>query len=145
MKYSIYSNNKILASFFYFIGLALLVFFLFIALFGVSLSMATDSQGNMTGCPWMSEVTKVCPMDVAEHIAEWQRLLTVTPQQNLSLLMLALMSFTAVLYILNHFIYLEYLFTHYYQRYKREHPDISLFNYLNLIFARGILQPKLYA
>ena len=126
-------------------GIALLSTFIFVALFGLSFSMPTDSMGNMTNCPWTSATSSICPMGAAQHIAEWQKLFAAIPQSNLMLALLGLLAVSLVFYIFKIVDNPYDLFVQRYLRYRLEHPDIALFNYLQLAFAQGIVQPTLYA
>lgn len=126
------------------IAIIALLSFTFVVFLGLGFSMSMDASGNMANCPWANDVSSVCPMNVNEHIANWQQLFVVNPRPHVALALLILLSAGITIFVLEKLKNFD-LFTEYYQRYKQEHPDIVLFNYLNLAFADGILQPKIFA
>jgi hypothetical protein len=117
-----------------------------VVIFGLSFSMSMNNKGAMISCPFMHDSMSLCPMNASEHVFQWNSAFTGIPQNQLMGFLLALISLGLVfLFIKKLFVNLEHLFTLKYTRYKTDHPNIPLFNYLSLIFASGILQPKLYA
>jgi len=129
------------------INIFLFISFLFIVLFGLTFSMPMNEHGQMISCPLMTghDNGTFCPMSGNEHITAWQRLF-ITPRQQdtlLSFILLLVFGVIALLFQnltrLRLFLYLQF------KLYQKDHPDSLLFNYLQIVFSRGILQPKIYA
>lgn len=122
-----------------------LALFAFIVMFGIGHSMMIGSDGKMSeDCPLMQNAAAFCPKAL-QQVAHWQGLFVATPQQNLMLLFLSILVFGVLAFASKGNKPLYTLFSQRFRRYKQDHPDIPLFNYLSLVFANGILQPKLYA
>lgn len=124
---------------------AFLLGFVFVSLFGISMSMQTRGDGAMEGCPFAGNAAVVCSMTAVDHIAQWQRMFTAAPSERVLAALTALFAFF-IFYLpvcqpakRRDPVALSYWF------YKQEHPDSKLFDFLVAFFARGILQPKLYA
>lgn len=119
--------------------------FIFVSLFGMSLSMQMRGDGTMESCPLMGNAATLCSMAASEHLSIWQRLFSAIPTGKI-LTALAVLSVAVILLLLLDRLIggrgsqaLSLWF------YKQQHPDSTLFSFLAAIFARGILQPKLYA
>lgn len=118
---------------------------IFISLFGIQTSMLFAYSDAMVGCPLMGESVSMCQMGVLEHIAYWQQLFTAKVNDANSLIL----GLLTILFVLafpplsirnkdnTPFDLSFYLYT-------KSKPQTRLFNYLNLLFSRGILQPKIY-
>lgn len=121
-----------------------LPFFVVITLFGVGVSMTADN-GDMTGCPLMEGLASMCQMGVLEHIGYWQQLFTakVNDANTLILWLLSILLLFAV-YQLGIRNRGRVPFDSSFYLYNKSNPQVRLFNYLNLLFSRGILHPKIY-
>ncbi len=133
-------SQKIISIF----AMSILLAFGFIAFSGPTHSSMTGMNEIMTNCPSTHQAHSVCPMTAAKHIAEWQKLFMTTPLQNFMILILLSLA-VAYIYIFDKFYRLQYIFTQRFKHYRQEHPNLKLFDFLIAIFAKGILQPKLYA
>lgn len=116
----------------------------FVALFGLTLSMQTDDYGMMSDCPFMSEHTVACSMDIVDHIAQWQSLLSaiVSPYSTLAM-------FAALALIIAAIIVATRAPTLWagssLSPPHHQTPESKMFSGLVRAFARGILHPRLYA
>jgi hypothetical protein len=119
----------------------LILFFLgamFVSLFYMS---HMDMQMGMSDCPYMSHEEVVCPMSVADHIGAWKSVfLSVVP--TLTLLVAAA---TVVLFATKAPNLLLRII-HFSSPPARMRERVYTFFYRSLqeLFARGILNPKLY-
>lgn len=107
-------------------------------------SMGSDGMA-LSNCLFMSEQATVCDMSPLEHIAAWQSMVTIAPQQNsISLLMVLLAALTLALVWT----------TWYWPRFEHK-PQLRLSailyreNYLpppllQMLFSNGILNPKVF-
>lgn len=128
------------------LGLILLFSFAFVVLLGLNLSMGTDAKGTMSPCSFIGSSNSLCPMSATQHISQWELAFTAIPQNHLLATLIILLSFAfAIVIFKGYFSTFEKLFLDWFKRYRLNHPDILLFNYLTFVFARGIVQPKLYA
>ncbi len=118
--------------------------FIFIMLFGLNLSMRMDKDGKMSNCPVMTHSSSICPMGPFEYLAKWQQMFQATAQTNMLFLFITLFSFNALFSFFRIHLTLAPPKRLSFAFYKRDHPDINLFNYLQEAFSSGILQPKLY-
>jgi len=120
--------------------------FMFAATFGMMIGMQTDEHGMMSGCPFISEQASVCPMGAMEHITKWQELFAaVLLKSNMvSSLVLLLLAVVIFLYVR---VYVKSIFFLFAQSPLVAHKEqeLTLFNYLVIIFSQGILNPRLYA
>lgn len=118
--------------------------FIFIGVFGLSMSMPTDKHGMMTSCPFMINKSSICNMSATDHIAKWQQMFTTTLQSsNLFLLALVAVAFIYVSLKRQTDLRSSSYYAHRYYLYKN--PEVKLFNYLTQAFSDGILHPKIYA
>lgn len=120
--------------------------FLFAAVFSVTFGMRADEYGNMSGCPFILEHPSVCPMDVFEHIAKWQRLFTGTFSQSsdLAFLILLFLSF-AFFIVFTHAPNISPFVLASSPLIPQNKPETKLFNYFVTVFSQGILNSRLYA
>lgn len=109
------------------------------------LAMSMDMTGKMINCPFIQDSASLCQMNIFEHINAWQQFSTFVQQKNLLVSLFSLL----VLFTVGLLIQRErqentqsQKFRHYFYRYE---PEIKLFNPLALAFARGIINPKVYA
>ncbi len=126
------------------IGLAIIVSFSFLALFGLSLSMTTDEHGMMSNCPFMSQTEVICPMQVGEHIAKWQQAVTGIPQKFMSLAFVALLTLVSWYFLSRFMSQGSTVIASVLRRLKRERGLPALFNIFHRLFSQGILHPKIY-
>ncbi len=125
--------------------LLVLTTFIFVSLFGMSLTMSMDKNGKMSNCPFMNNSSSICQMSVGDHIAKWRGLFEASPQLNAFFLLLAL--FTTAIFVKRVRTNLAFAPPSYvsYKRYKQNHLDTNLFNNLIVAFSDGILHPQVYA
>ena len=145
-------NKSLNKDIFHFSALTLLLSFIFVMLLGLNLTMMKDDSGigdmiaPMTSCPFMNDSMSICPMTVAEHVAIWNSTFMATSKNSLMQLLLSVVGLVLVgVAFSNLFQNLKNIFVSRFRRYNIDHPDTALFNYLALMIARGIIQPKLYA
>ena len=86
-------------------------------------------------------------MNFSEHIAFWQEMLTILPQnaELLGLLILIALMVVAISFWRNHLSLFFKLVASRWKLYLKQHPQIRLFNKLLEAFSRGILNSKIYA
>lgn len=124
----------------------ILATFVGMAVFGVEMGMIPDENGNMSGCPFATEQTSVCPMNTIEHIAQWQQAFLGMPIRA-NLLALAIIALLAVVIIplVKPFFQLKKL-TMLAARLLAYHKDnlVKVFDPLLVAFSDGILNPKIY-
>jgi hypothetical protein len=123
--------------------------FSFIALFGLELSMVSETTGAaMSSCVLMqhNDMPGLCPMTWQDHVLKWQQTFVSVPWTMEVILSLAVISLLTVLVAYAGKIQ-EYILRllERYRTWQNEHPDPSLNYHLVLALARGKLQPKLYA
>lgn len=121
--------------------------FLLFSLFGVVISigsMKINSDGVMTHCLLMNH-TPMYPMSFTEHINLWQTMFSsLLPSVSLmNILILALSLVLTQAFNNLSILSLEFLLIQY-RIYLKQHPHISLFNFLKEAFSQGILNPKIY-
>lgn len=126
------------------IGLAILVSFSFLALFGLFLSMTTDEHGMMSHCPFMSQTEVVCPMQAGEHIAKWQESVTGIPQKSMGISFAVLFALVSWYFLSRFLLQGSTAITSTLARLKRERGLPALFNIFHRLFSQGILHPKIY-
>ena len=87
-----------------------------------------------------------CNTGISKHIGSWKDTFLVVPRDmrdGLLILILGLIAaLTVVLFRFRHSLSVDY--SQSYRLYERDNPDLALFNYLKLAFARGVLNPKIY-
>lgn len=115
---------------------------LFIGVFGMNLSMSMQDDSKMSGCPLMVNSSSFCQMSVTEHISKWQQMFLAIPFSGALFILLGLVFAVWYLSQINYFSLSPPIRL---RLYKREHPDIKLFDNLLLAFSKGILHPKIYA
>lgn len=113
---------------------------LFLAIFGLNLSVRLMEDGPMANCQFMQEKSSMCPMNLVDHIAAWQNTLTGTLTASLFLILLvAVAAFASKNFNLGNSAFLS--FTYYY---KKKNSLLKYFIPMRLAYARGIIQPKVY-
>ncbi|MBI2641727.1 hypothetical protein HYW87_04000 [Candidatus Roizmanbacteria bacterium] len=122
---------------------SVLLTFIFLALFGLNLSMQTMEDGRMSDCPFTASQSSMCQMPAADHLSQWQQTFTATFQSAYYLVFLAAFIFVFRFLISQFTLAPPKTFAFY--SYKIQHPDSKLFNYLFQAFSDGILHPKLYS
>jgi hypothetical protein len=109
------------------------------------LGMNMEHNGQMSSTCLMPGMTTMCQMDPLEHIISWQRMVAVAPNQNN--ILLALIQLLALIFGSLYFFSRSNttLSTKYFTRsllsYQRKYIPIS--NYLQELFANGIIHPKI--
>ncbi len=127
-----------------------IVSFLVFSLFGIVIvmnEMKMDNHGAISDCLFMT-VTSQCPITFTGHINLWQLMFnTLLPVISLmSVILLAItLTFTKLLFNNNSFTQPLKFLTLRYRLYLKQHPLVSLFDYLKEAFSQGILNPKIYA
>lgn len=122
-----------------------LLAFIFVAVFGLSHSMLPVDSSQMSKCPFMVSKVTICSMGVTEHIAQWQQLFNSLPYQNVMLVLLVLVGVILLVSLFKNVSNLQAEWIKARKKNQHENPETNLFNYLKIVFADGILQPKLYA
>ncbi len=109
-------------------------------------SMPVDMNGKMVNCPFMNGSTSLCQMNLGEHISQWQQLFTVTREKNLLLSLFFLLAVSLVSsFHINTRVY-DRLKSQRFRNYSYQHkPEIKLFDYIVVLFSKGILNPRIYA
>ena len=117
---------------------------MFGGLFHMSAGMDMGSDGNMSGCPFMSHEETLCSMSVFDHLGVWQsNFLAVVPM--ITLLLGALVVTAVLLSVAPHLIFsnrrlLHETFVLNKNREVLSFPQRSL----QELFSNGILHPKLF-
>ncbi len=119
------------------------IVFVFVALFGLKLSMISHDPDMMPGCPFMNNESSLCAMSIMEHFSGWQKIFTansISQMSNISFIYFAMIFFMAS-------IMLQYLLliAHKYKLYKLERPHIDNFSFYKYFFSQGILHPKIFS
>lgn len=116
--------------------LCFVVAFLLVMTLGIFSGMEMGMDGEMIGCPLMSDVAVICTMNVMEHLHMWNSMTTsVIPE----------MAQFMVFVILAFFVYRFPVLTS-----SGAHPPWSttrigiLFHYLKQALSSGILHPKIF-
>lgn len=125
-----------------FVVLLSILTLLFIGGFGMNLSMLMQDDGKMSECPLMVNSSSFCQMSVTEHISKWLQMFLAIPFSGALFILLGLVFAVWYLSQRNYFSLSPPMRLKFY---KREHPDIKLFDNLLLAFSKGILHPKIYA
>ncbi len=105
-------------------------------------SMPLNEHGKMTNCPFMGNSSSMCQMSATRHIAKWQELFTFIKKDGSSSFVFFIIVVILILkpYYNNDPPLSKFRF--YLKKYRQER---ALFNYLLLVFSRGILHPQVYA
>ena len=111
--------------------------------FALKSSMNMENNGVMAKCIFAVDSSEGCQMTISQHLSEWQQIFTLGSSPDQSLLLLALLTPAIAFTFFREFLS-SYL-VNFYLRYKRQNPDLKLFDYLLLAFSKGILHPKVYA
>jgi len=111
---------------------------------GLVLNFSMPMQdGKMANCPLMNNSSSFCQMGVTEHIAKWQEMFLAIPFSGV--LLTLLLGIVLAVWYLSQRTYFSLSPPLKLKFYKKEHPDIKLFDNLLLAFSNGILHPKIYA
>lgn len=129
----------------YIAAVSFLLIFAYISIFGMSLSMQMRDNGTMESCPLMGNTAILCSMTVSDHAGIWQRMFSAMPVGKVLTVLVALLFASVFALFLSDLAKRRDSFAVLYQFYRQEHPDSKLFNFLNIFFARGTLQPIIYA
>ncbi|MDO8523052.1 MAG: hypothetical protein Q7S12_02065 [bacterium] len=122
------------------------VSFLWLGTFGLFNHMNETKQDDaMSGCLFNGHL-EVCIMNVSEHIAVWQSMMTTLPQKaGFADLLAFAVVFAVIIVSYKNRLFDIAEFTGYRRRlYIKQHNEISFFNALSEIFSQGILNPKIY-
>ena len=123
--------------------IAVAMIFMFVAFFGLNLSMISHDPDMMPGCPFMNNESALCTMSVVEHFSEWQKMFIaniISQISNIFFILYAIAVFTASI-LLKQLLVMAYK----YKLYRIEHPDINYFKYYQYFFSQGILHPKIFS
>ncbi len=118
------------------LGLVAFLVMSFWSLFSMSMNM----NGQMVNCPFMNDLSNLCPMSVSEHINQWQQFFTIIREKIILLYPFVLLLVVSLIIGKKTCNSLQ-RYRHYLYRYK---PEIKLFNNLLIAFSQGILNPKIY-
>ena len=87
-----------------------------------------------------------CNTGISKHIGSWRDTLLVVPRDMRDGLLILILGFIATLTVglfrFRHSLPVDC--SQSYRLYKRDNPNLALFNHLKFAFARGILNPKVY-
>lgn len=137
------SNNKKFAK----IALILTaISFLWLGTFGLFNHMDEMKHGGAaSGCIFNGHA-EVCIMNVSEHIAIWQGMITALPQKAgfTNLFALAVLFAAIIVSYKNYLFSFSELIRSRWRLYIKQHNEIGFFNSLQEIFSQGILNPKIY-
>ena len=109
-------------------------------------SMHTSVESMDAVAITLADDQRCCNTSISKHIESWKGILLVVPRKmpdGLILFILGLMATLAV----GLFRFRQPVSDHHfpsYRLYERDNPDLHLFNHLQLAFAQGILNPKIY-
>lgn len=128
-----------------------LIALVFVIVFGIShakaIGMERRSDGTMNGCLFDSWA-KICNMSFSEHLSRLEGMFTAIPSKT-SLLILLFMLISAIgafavsasrqhpLFSLKH-LSARWRF------YRKQNPQVALFDPLREAFSQGILNPRIY-
>ncbi len=122
------------------ISLLFLLGAMFVGLFNMSMGM--NMTGEMSDCPFMSHEETWCPMDLADHIEAWRSaFLAVVPTTTLLFWIIAIL---LVVTLAPQLLKLRTFRVNTYLERLRERRDGFIQHYLQELFSRGILNPKLF-
>ncbi|MDP2668561.1 MAG: hypothetical protein Q8P07_01885 [bacterium] len=122
------------------------VSFLWLGTFGLFNHMSEMKHGGpMSGCLFNGHL-EACIMNVSEHIAIWQSMMTALPQKAGFADLLALLALSAAIIVSykNYIFDLSEFIKSRRKLYIKQHNEISFFNALSETFSQGILNPKTY-
>lgn len=121
-----------------------LTLFTAISILGIGVNMAVYNT-DMAVCPLMGELLPMCQMEMSEHIGYWQNLFTAKVNDtNTLILWLLAISLPLAIYRPDIRHRAKTPLDLSFNLYNKTNPQTHLFNYLNLLFSKGILQPKIY-
>ncbi len=124
------------------LAFSILALFVAMVIFGLHASMMTDKDGNMSKCPLTNGISSICPMNVFEHIGAWHSLLTtIISVIILFFFALTFLSVSSLFKNLNNVNSMRNRFL----LYRRESFTFRPFDYLRLVFRKGILNPKVFS
>ncbi|MDO8585168.1 MAG: hypothetical protein Q7R85_03580 [bacterium] len=122
--------------------------FSWLAMFGLLHHMSEMRMDSAMGgsCLFNGQI-EVCAMNFSEHIALWQGMLVSSPQDVGLFGLLILAAVLAAVIVFREKSFVEFSERAALRRrlYAKQHPQTGLFNLLTEVFARGILNPKIYA
>lgn len=107
-------------------------------LFYVCEMKSDGTMGAMSGCMFDGK-TEMCAMNFVDHVTFWQGMFTSIPQIVLYVVVAAFVCFQHPLLELFQRIATRF------RLYKKQHPNIKLFNFFQEVLSSGILQPKIYS
>ena len=130
-----YLSKRILA-------LSILTLFMVAVFFSLNAAMMTDSQGNMSNCPFTNGMSSICRMNVFEHITRWQSLFAATiPTVILLFFALTLLLVDSSFENLSEANSLKEKSL----RHQRQNFILQLFDHLQFAFRKGILHSKVFS
>ena len=107
---------------------------------GILTAWTMNSAGMMQDCPYMG-TSGYCTMDISEHLSGWQQLFTTTLERSNSLALVPLLTLFVLAYFFVDLLVRKRTKRPLLQRWRNR----ELFDPLQLAFARGLINPKLYA
>lgn len=101
-------------------------------------------DGNMEGCLFDGPA-EICAMNYSEHIATWQSMFTILPQ-NVNLINLLVLTILSIilLFLWRNLFKLFKSITARWRFYVKQYNQIDIFNSLKEAFSQGIINPKIY-
>lgn len=128
-----------------FFALAAVLAVLSIALISVKMaggSMKSD-HGMLPDCPYSTGQNSMCPMDLVDHMTVFKQTFTLAAVGAWGLVLIMLFT-PFVLADLLRLDILNFSLIEKLRRFEDENFSLQLFDWLKLVLARGLMQPKLY-
>lgn len=116
--------------------------FVYVAIFGLSMGMNMNNQGQMTNCPFMSEGASICPMTIGDHVSAWETILMYLTE-TIGFVWLGIIM-SVVLFILPTLLSPPNFCRFHLARFF-DFSETKIFDFLRLAFADGILHSRIYA
>lgn len=121
--------------------------FIFVSIFGLSLSMDKGENGTMSSCKFMYEESQVCQMSLADHLSSWQNMFAAISDSQAFYLFLTVifLGFSFLTFSILTKSQGNVLFLDSRQHYKQGNFEIKLFDWLLIAFSKGTIHPKIFA
>ncbi len=104
-----------------------------------------NGMGIMVDCPFMAHAEATCPISATEHKALWDQVFSVNIEKAVfTAIAVVLVLYLAITELHASWRIVEQQQNRQYKLYLRGSPDSGLFSPLRLLFAKGILNPKLH-
>lgn len=114
------------------------IIFIFVALFGLNLSVISHDPRMMPGCPFINNETALCTMSLLEHFSQWQKMFSTVVVSEIFVFAILLF------FVITIFKYINF-FVGKHKRYKIRLPEYNSHLCIKKIFSRGVLHSKQFA